>query len=121
VEGPQDIEIRKRLKPPELPWTGPYFRECDPGVVSPVLISEVKPSYTRAAMTSLIQGIVGIEGIVGTDGVIREMRIRRSLDAELGLDAEAVRTVRQWRFAPGTKLGQPVPVLVEIEISFRLK
>ena len=59
--------------------------------------------------------------MVGIDGTIGEIRMRTSLDPELGLDDEAVRVVRQWRFKPGTRLGQPVPILVEIEVSFRLK
>jgi TonB family protein len=43
------------------------------------------------------------------------------LESELGLDDEAIKAARQWRFKPGTRFGQPVPVLVEIEMSFRLK
>ena len=38
-----------------------------------------------------------------------------------GLDQEALKTVRLWRFAPGTMAGQPVPVLVEIELAFTLR
>jgi hypothetical protein len=44
----------------------------------------------------------------------------RSLDPTFGLDSEAVNATRQWRFKPGTRLGQPVPVLVTIELSFAL-
>jgi hypothetical protein len=29
--------------------------------------------------------------------------------------------VKQWRFAPGTRQGIPVPVLVEIEMTFTLR
>ena len=45
----------------------------------------------------------------------------RSLDSTFGLDNEAVKAARQWRFKPGTRLGQPVPVLVTIELSFALR
>ena len=44
-----------------------------------------------------------------------------SLDWELGLDDEAVSTVKKWRFAPGSKDGIAVPVLVEIEMHFTVK
>lgn len=45
----------------------------------------------------------------------------RSLDPTFGLDNEATNSVRQWRFKPGTRLGQPVPVLVTIEVEFALR
>ena len=120
VSGPEDITIVRRLKPQEVGWISNYFRECDEGVERPVLTVEVQPRYTPGAMGAAIQGVVVLEGIVGIDGQIREMRMRRSLDSELGLDQEAVRAVRQWRFTPGTKSGRPVPILVDIEVSFRL-
>jgi periplasmic protein TonB len=91
------------------------------GVVSPRLIKEVKPNYTGEAMRAKIQGIVQMEAIVMPDGSVGQVSITRSLDPTFGLDEEAIRTVKQWRFAPGTRLGQPVPVLVEIEMTFTLR
>ena len=41
------------------------------------------------------------------------VHITRSLDPTFGLDQEAIKTVKKWRFAPGTRFGQPVPVLVD--------
>jgi TonB family protein len=121
VSRPQDISIRKQLKPPLRPWTGPYAAECDEGVEMPMLIREVKPRYTPAAMEAKIVGIVALEAIVDTDGTVGEIRVSRSLDSKRGLDDEAVRAARQWRFKPGRRLNEPVPVLVQIEMSFRLK
>jgi TonB family protein len=121
VRGPVDVAIRKRLKPREPPWPGRYATECDEGVDMPVLIHEVRPNYTAAAMRARIVGIVALEAIVNADGTVGDLRVRRSLDSELGLDDEAIKAARQWHFKPGTRFGQPVPVLVEIEMSFRLK
>jgi TonB family protein len=91
------------------------------GVVSPRLILEVKPNYTAEAMRAKIQGVVTLEAVVMPDGSVGNVQIIRSLDNTFGLDEEAKKTVRKWRFAPGTRLGQPVPVLVEIEITFTLR
>jgi hypothetical protein len=54
------------------------------------------------------------------DSVTIAVRVTRSLDQQFGLDQEAVKTLKQWRFRPGTKDGAPVPVLVMVEISYTL-
>ena len=45
----------------------------------------------------------------------------RSLDSVFGLDQEAIKAARQWRFAPGTRMGQAVPVQITIELTFTLR
>ncbi len=91
------------------------------GVTNPRLIREVKPNYTAEAMRAKIQGIVFLEAVVMENGSVGQVRVTRSLDPTFGLDQEAERTVKKWVFAPGTRLGQPVPVLIEIEMSFTLR
>ena len=91
------------------------------GVLMPTVISEVKPSYTADAMRQKIQGIVMVEAVVMPDGGVGQVQVVRSLDPTFGLDQEAVKAVRRWRFRPGTRFGQPVPVLVEIELTFTLR
>jgi TonB family protein len=91
------------------------------GVTFPKLVKEVKPNYTRAAMQAKVEGIVGLEAIVEIDGRVKEVTVVRSLDKDNGLDDEAIRTVKEWRFTPGTKDGKPVAVKVEVEMSFTLK
>ncbi len=38
----------------------------------------------------------------------------------MGLDEKAIEAVRQWRFKPGTRGGQPVPVHARVDVNFRL-
>ena len=59
--------------------------------------------------------------IVQPTGVCTDIHVLRSLDSSFGLDNEAIKSVRNWRFKPGTRLGQPVPVLVTIEVAFTLR
>jgi TonB family protein len=87
-------------------------------VAAPVLIYRREPSYTEEARAAKIQGSVLLRVVVGTDGVPRQVQVLRSLDP--GLDQKAVETVGTWKFKPGTKDGQPVPVMAQIEVSFRL-
>lgn len=91
------------------------------GVSQPRLLREVKPNYTAEAMRAKIQGVVWLEAVVLENGSVGQVRVIRSLDPTFGLDLEAERTVKKWVFAPGTRLGQPVPVLIEIEMSFTLR
>jgi protein TonB len=91
------------------------------GVETPRLLKEVKPQYTAQAMRAKVQGTVLLECIVQLDGTVGNMRVVRSLDSTFGLDQEAMKAARQWQFAPGTRFGQPVPVLVTIEIAFTLR
>ncbi len=91
------------------------------GVETPRLLREVKPQYTAQAMRAKIQGEVLLECIVQPTGEVGNIRIVRSLDSAFGLDQEAIKAARQWRFAPGTRQGQPVAVLVTIAIAFTLR
>jgi TonB family protein len=98
----------------------PFSRQ-DAGVVMPVLLSEVKPQYTANAMQAKIQGDVEMELVVRADGTVDGVTVTKSLDAEFGLDDAAVAAAEQWTFKPGTKDGQPVDVLVHLNMRFTLK
>jgi protein TonB len=84
-------------------------------------IREVKPQYTADAMRAKVQGVVLLECVVLPDGTVGKVEVIRSLDSTFGLDQEAIKAARQWRFAPGTRFGEPVAVLVTIELQFTLR
>ena len=89
------------------------------GVTTPVLVKEVKPAYTEAAMRRRVQGTVGANCVVTADGTVGDCTVTRPLDAEL--DQQAIKAMKEWQFKPGTKDGQPVAVEVAIEMSFTLR
>lgn len=91
------------------------------GVTSPIPIREVKPQYTAEAMRAKVQGTVWLNCVVLPDGTVGNVEIVRSLDSSFGLDQEAVKAAKQWRFRPGVRQGEPVPVLVTIELTFTLR
>jgi TonB family protein len=92
-----------------------------PGVTAPVVVTQVKPSYTAEAMRAKVQGLVMVECVVMPDGTVGDARIVRSLDPRFGLDQEAITAAKKWRFKPGLLNGTPVPVIVTIELSFTLR
>jgi TonB family protein len=91
------------------------------GIQIPKPIREVKPAYTADAMRAKIQGTAVVECVVLPDGTVGDVQIVKSLDSSFGLDQEAVKAAKQWRFIPGMRNGQPVPVLITIELMFTLR
>ncbi len=91
------------------------------GVTIPQLVREVKPAYTADAMRAKVQGTVWLECVVMPDGTVGRVEVIRSLDSTFGLDQEAIKAAKQWRFRPGMRFGEPVPVLITIELAFTLR
>lgn len=87
-------------------------------VKAPVPIYRVEPGYTEAARRGRIEGVVILEAIIDADGHVHDVRVLKALPE--GLDDEAIAAVRQWKFRPGTRDGQPVPVIFTLTINFRL-
>jgi protein TonB len=90
-------------------------------VTMPIEIKKGTPQYTADAMRARAQGSIMVECVVQTNGACANIRVKRSFDPAFGLDREAIRAAEQWRFRPGTRRGEPVPVLVTMEIAFALR
>lgn len=91
------------------------------GVTLPTVIESVSPRYTVDAMRARVQGSVWIECVVLGDGTVGDARVMRSLDPRFGLDEAAIAAAKRWRFRPGRLNGQPVPVIVTIELTFTVR
>jgi TonB family protein len=96
---------------------GPY--RPGSGIAPPRLLREVKADYTEDARQRGISGDVELEIVVRRDGSVGEIRILKGLAG--GLNDRAVQAVRQWRFAPATRQGAPVDVVVEVAVEFKLR
>jgi protein TonB len=91
------------------------------GVTTPIVLREVKPQYTSDAMRAKVQGSVWLECVVRPDGSVGDVKVIRSLDSTFGLDLEAMKAARNWKFRPGTRQGEPVSVVVIIQLDFTLR
>lgn len=89
------------------------------GIEPPRLLREVKAIYTDEARRRGITGDVLLEIVVRRDGSVGEIRLVRGLGA--GLDERAIAAVRQWRFSPARRRGEPVDVIVEVAVEFILR
>lgn len=89
------------------------------GVLPPHVKYDPDPSYSNVARQAGFQGTTLLWLTVGEDGMPHDIRIAKPLG--MGLDEEAVRAVSSWKFDPATKEGQPVPVMINVEVNFRLR
>jgi protein TonB len=96
---------------------GPY--RAGSGVEPPRLLREVKAKYTDDARRRGTTGNVILEIVINRDGNVGDVSVRRGLGA--GLDERAIEAVRQWKFAPARRLGEPVDVIVEVAVEFMLR
>ncbi|PYV12622.1 MAG: hypothetical protein DMG07_16775 [Acidobacteria bacterium] len=99
------------------PGQGPFV--VGDGVRPPTPLSQPLPMYTEEARKARVEGIVQIQAVVRRDGSVDSFKVTRGLGH--GLDESAIKTIAaRWRFRPGTRNGQPVDVVANIEVSFRL-
>lgn len=91
------------------------------GVTTPIPIKRASPAYTAEAMRARAQGVITVECVVEPNGECGDVRIARAFTPPYGLDQQAIDAARRWRFRPGTRGGEPVPVLVNLEIEFNIR
>jgi bla regulator protein blaR1 len=101
------------------PQGGPIYTAKDPGVQLPTVIFRVSPQYPAGAQARKVQGVVELECVVTAAGITEGISVVKALDDEL--DQAAIEALLQWRFKPGTKDGEAVPVQVHIMMNFTLK
>jgi protein TonB len=96
---------------------GPY--RPGSGIDPPRLLREVKAEYTDEGRRRNVTGDVVLEIVVRSDGSVGDVSVLDGLGA--GLDQRAIAAVRQWRFSPAMRRGQPVDVIVEVAVEFTLR
>jgi TonB family protein len=89
------------------------------GVSAPVPIFQPEAEFSDEARRAKYQGVCLISLIVDTQGNPQNPRVIRALG--MGLDEKALEAVRKYKFKPAMKEGRtPVPVMITIEVNFRL-
>ncbi len=87
-------------------------------VSAPRVLYDPDPDFSDQARRARFQGTVLLWLVVGTDGRAHDVRVARSLG--MGLDEQAVAAVNTWRFDPARLNGRPVPVQIQVAVSFQL-
>jgi TonB family protein len=107
-------------KPPETDDIASIgaLEKIGPGVSAPVVLHSPEAEFTDDARRANYDGICVISMIVDSHGIPQNVRIVKPLD--YGLSEKAVEAVKKYRFTPAIKNGKPVPVMVTVEVNFRL-
>ena len=114
-----DFQRRNVLRALWLAAVLPGVLAQSPNVTLPEPVSKPEPEYSEAGRIAGAQGDIVVEFLVDATGIPTEIKVVSSLG--FGLSEQAVETVKQWRFKPGTKDGKPVPVIARAETKFRMK
>ena len=88
------------------------------GVSAPIPIFTPEAEFSDEARRAKYQGVCLISLIVDAQGNPQNPRVVRPLG--MGLDEKALEAVRKYKFKPAMKGGTPVPVMMSIEVNFRL-
>jgi TonB family protein len=88
-------------------------------VSAPKVVKDVKPAYPVDAMQTGVNGGVKLECVVQADGTVTDVHVVEPLYPSI--DDEAVKVLKQWTFSPGMKDGKPVPVQVQVEMTFNMR
>jgi len=99
--------------------TGGGYYQVGGRISAPEVIHSVEAEFSDEARRAKYQGVCLISLIVDAQGNPQDIHIARALG--MGLDEKAIDAIRQYKFRPAMKDGKtPVPVMITIEVDFRL-
>jgi len=101
--------------PPDL---SKYQKTAKDGASPPRPLYAPAPEYPLTVQMQIPKsgGVVIVGAGIGTDGSVEVVFIAKSQGPIM--DKIALETVKKWRFTPAMKDGNPVPVRINVEVSF---
>lgn len=85
----------------------------------PKSIKSVRPKYPEYAKKMRIEGSVTVSFILDEKGNIRDVKIIKANPQNI-FENSAITAVKNWKFLPATKNGEPVKVGMIVPINFKL-
>ena len=99
--------------------TGGGLAQVGGRVSAPIPLFEPEAEFSDEARRAKYQGVCLVALIVDTQGNPQNVHVIRPLG--MGLDEKALEAVRRYKFKPAMRDGKtPVPVMVNVEVNFRL-
>jgi hypothetical protein len=101
------------------------YRPSDPAILrqntvdhKARLLSTFEPDSNEFAQANGVVGMALYHTVIGIDGKAGEIAVGRPIG--FGLDENAVAAIRKASFQPAVKDGNPVPVLLDLVLQFRI-
>jgi protein TonB len=86
-------------------------------VKAPVPLHTPQPAYPALARQARIEGVVHFEAIIATNGTVQGIQL---IQGHPLLVAAAIAAVREWRYTPPTLNGDPVEMVMYVDVNFRI-
>lgn len=105
VPPPPKVEAPKRIR-------------VSSGVQEAKLVNRPNPIYPPIARQARITGTVLLEAIIARDGSIQNLKV---IDGHPLLVQAALQAVQQWRYEPTLLNNEPVEVVTQINVVFKMQ
>ena len=104
--------------PPAAGTVAPQRIRVSGNVQSANLISKVDPVYPALARDARIQGVVRFQIVIGKDGRVQSTQV---ISGHPLLVTAAMEAVNQWVYRPTLLNGEPIDVVSQADVNFRLQ
>jgi TonB family protein len=105
------------VEDPSAAEAGDIRSEVTPGIVPPRRKKTKKPTYPLAKNIACVQGTVVVRVVIDREGLPNRPRILKSDDPVLAL--ATLDSIRDWRFKPARRGGEPVTVYYNMTVNYR--
>lgn len=118
VESSLRVDVEFSLKTAELNESiaNDMATRIGPGVTPPQVVYRSEPVSPANGRNATPGGVVVLDAIIPEDGIPRVIRVIRSLNWQF--DESAINALKQWRFSPAMKDGNPVKVRMNVAVEF---
>jgi TonB family protein len=117
VEVVTEAEVRfQRLEPLDQPVMEGNAYRIGGGVSAPVPLSRTEPVFPKGIDPQVTNAVVLLTIVIAKDGSVTNVE---PLRGDPAFFENAIEAVKQWKFTPGMKDGEPVPIKANVEVNFR--
>jgi TonB family protein len=110
-------EIQEPIKVGELESGENIYVVTGP-ITPPKGLAMKDPEYPEQERAAKHTGKAVLSVVVDSAGRVASMRVEKTTSA--GFAAKAAAAVAQWSFQPATLYDKSVPILINVEVNFRL-
>lgn len=101
------------------PFMVGVYRPADVSVL-PRVLTKVVPAYVGGKVKGPA-GQLRIEIVIDVRGSVKAARIAQPLDGNQDYDTATLKAAKEWKFVPGRKDNEPVPVLAVVVADFAIR